>query len=442
MCAFVLGLPESKVRVIAPDVGGGFGSKIFLYPEDVALVWASKRVGRPIKWTAERSEVVPHRRARPRPRHARRAGDGRATASSSRCACKTIANMGAYLSTFASCVPTILYATLLAGQYTTPAIYAEVKAVFTNTAPVDAYRGAGRPEATYVVERIVEQAAREMKMDPAAIRRQNFIPTFPYATPVGLTYDTGDYAAHLDKAMRDGRRRRLSGAQGGLGSEGQDARPRLLLLHRGLRPRAVEHRRRARRARGPVRGRRGARPSDRHGHRLHRLAQPRPGPRDDVRAGRRGPARHPGRERRDRARRHRPHSVRHGHLRQPLALGRRHGDRQGGRQDHRQGQEDRRAPARGGRQPTSSSRTASSRSRAPTRRCLRATSRSTAYVPHNYPLDKLEPGLERERVLRPDQLHLSGRHATSARSRSTRTRARCRSSSSSPSTTSATSSIR
>ena len=109
--------------------------------------------------------------------------------------------MGAYLSTFASAVPTILYATLLAGQYKTPAIYAEVKAVFTNTAPVDAYRGAGRPEATYLVERIVETAAREMKMDPAAIRRQNFITTFPYATPVGLTYDTGNYEAHLAKAI-------------------------------------------------------------------------------------------------------------------------------------------------------------------------------------------------------------------------------------------------
>src|SRR5439155_8022004 len=113
---------------------------------------------------------------------------------------KTIANMGAYLSTFASSVPTILYATLLAGQYKTPAIYAEVTAVFTNTAPVDAYRGAGRPEATYVVERIVEQAARDLKMDPAALRRKNFITQFPYATPVGLTYDVGNYAAHLDKA--------------------------------------------------------------------------------------------------------------------------------------------------------------------------------------------------------------------------------------------------
>ncbi len=199
MCAFVLGLPESKVRVIAPDVGGGFGSKIFLYAEEVALVWASKRVGRPIKWTSDRSEAfLTDAHGRDHATTAEMAMDASGNFLALRV--KTIANMGAYLSTFASSVPTILYATLLAGQYKTPAIYAEVKAVFTNTAPVDAYRGAGRPEATYVVERIVEQCARDMKMDPAAIRRQNFITEFPYATPVGLTYDVGNYAAHLDKA--------------------------------------------------------------------------------------------------------------------------------------------------------------------------------------------------------------------------------------------------
>ena len=200
MCAFVLGLPESKVRVIAPDVGGGFGSKIFLYAEETALVWASKHVGRPIKWTADRSEAfLTDAHGRDHVTKVELAMDAKGMFLALRV--KTIANMGAYLSTFASSVPTILYATLLAGQYKTPAIYAEVKAVFTNTAPVDAYRGAGRPEATYVVERIVETAARDLKMDPAAIRRQNFITTFPYATPVGLTYDTGNYAAHLDKAM-------------------------------------------------------------------------------------------------------------------------------------------------------------------------------------------------------------------------------------------------
>ncbi|KWR89979.1 xanthine dehydrogenase family protein molybdopterin-binding subunit [Cupriavidus sp. IDO] len=200
MGAFVLGLPESRLRIIAPDVGGGFGSKIFLYPEDVALTWASKKVGRPIKWTAERSESFltdAHGRDHVTKAELAMDADGKFLAMR----VHTTANMGAYLSTFASSVPTILYATLLAGQYTTPAIYAEVKAVFTNTAPVDAYRGAGRPEATYVVERLVEAAAHEMKMDPAEIRRKNFIRQFPYATPVGLTYDTGDYEPCLARAQ-------------------------------------------------------------------------------------------------------------------------------------------------------------------------------------------------------------------------------------------------
>ena len=201
MSAFVLGLPESKVRVIAPDVGGGFGSKIFLYPEETALVWATKRVGRPIKWTAERSEsFMTDAHGRDHVTRAEMAMDAQGGFLAMRVS--TTANMGAYLSTFASSVPTILYATLLAGQYRTPAIYAEVKAVFTNTAPVDAYRGAGRPEATYVVERLVEQCAREMKIDPVEIRRRNFVTQFPYATPVGLTYDTGDYGATLDKALK------------------------------------------------------------------------------------------------------------------------------------------------------------------------------------------------------------------------------------------------
>ena len=221
MCAFVLGLPESKVRVIAPDVGGGFGSKIFLYPEETALVWAAKKVGRPIKWTAERSESFltdAHGRDHVTKAEMALADDG--TFLALRVA--TTANLGAYLSTFASSVPTILYATLLAGQYRTPAIWCNVKGVFTTTAPVDAYRGAGRPEATYVVERIVEQAARDLNMDPVEIRRKNFITTFPYATPVGLTYDIGDYAATLDKALKladvDGfaRRKAESAKQGKL----------------------------------------------------------------------------------------------------------------------------------------------------------------------------------------------------------------------------------
>ena len=200
MTAFVLGLPEHKVRVIAPDVGGGFGSKIYLYAEETAMVWASRRVNRPIKWAAERSEAfMSDAQGRDHATHAELALDEGGKFLALRV--HTTANLGAYLSTFASCIPTILYATLLAGQYTTPAIYCEVQAAFTNTVPVDAYRGAGRPEATFVVERIVHQAAIEMGIPQDEIRRRNFIRTFPYQTPVALNYDTGDYEACLDKAM-------------------------------------------------------------------------------------------------------------------------------------------------------------------------------------------------------------------------------------------------
>jgi carbon-monoxide dehydrogenase large subunit len=201
MTAFVLGLPETKVRVIAPDVGGGFGSKIYLYAEDVALVWASKQVNRPIKWAAERSEAfVSDAHGRDHVTHAELACDKDGKFLAMRVI--TNANMGAYLSTFASCIPTILYATLLAGQYTTPVIYCEVTASFTNTVPVDAYRGAGRPEATYVVERLVHQAAVDLNIPQDEIRRRNFIRKFPYATPVALTYDTGNYDATLDEAVK------------------------------------------------------------------------------------------------------------------------------------------------------------------------------------------------------------------------------------------------
>jgi aerobic carbon-monoxide dehydrogenase large subunit len=201
LTAFVLGLPETKVRVVAPDVGGGFGSKIYLYAEDVVVTWAAKQLNRPVKWTSDRSEAFlsdAHGRDHITTAELALDKDGKFLAMR----VKTTANLGAYLSTFASCVPTILYATLLAGQYTTPLIYCEVTAVFTNTTPVDAYRGAGRPEATYVVERLVETAAREMKLDPAEIRRRNFIRQFPYQTPVALQYDTGNYEATLDAALQ------------------------------------------------------------------------------------------------------------------------------------------------------------------------------------------------------------------------------------------------
>jgi carbon-monoxide dehydrogenase large subunit len=203
LSAFVLGIPEHKLRVVAPDVGGGFGSKIFCYNEETMLTWAVSRVGRPIKWTAERAEsFMTDAHGRDHITHAELAldKDGKFLALK----VETVANMGAYLSTFSTAVPTYLYATLLAGQYTTPLIYANVRAALTNTAPVDAYRGAGRPEATFVIESIVSKAAKELKMDPAELRRKNFIPTgaFPYQTPVALQYDSGNYPPILDEAIK------------------------------------------------------------------------------------------------------------------------------------------------------------------------------------------------------------------------------------------------
>ena len=199
MTAFVLGLPEHKVRVIAPDVGGGFGSKIYLYAEDVCLTWAAKQLNRSIKWTCDRSEAFlcdAHGRDHVSQAEMAMDKDGKFLALR----VHTDANLGAYLSTFSTAVPTILYATLLAGQYTTPLVYAEIDAWFTNTAPVDAYRGAGRPEATYLLERLVTRCGWEMGLSQVDIRKRNFISSFPYQTPVALQYDVGDFHACMDKS--------------------------------------------------------------------------------------------------------------------------------------------------------------------------------------------------------------------------------------------------
>ena len=199
MTAFVLQWPEHKVRVIAPDVGGGFGSKIYLYAEDVALTWAAKELNCAVKWTADRSEAfVSDAHGRDHVTHAEMAMDKDGKFLALRV--HTNANMGAYLSTFASAVPTILYGTLLAGQYTTPLIYVEVDAWFTSTAPVDAYRGAGRPEATYLLERMATRCAWEMGLSQDEIRKRNFVTQFPYQTPVALQYDTGDFHQVMNKA--------------------------------------------------------------------------------------------------------------------------------------------------------------------------------------------------------------------------------------------------
>jgi len=198
MGAFVLGIPEHKLTVIAPDVGGGFGSKIYHYAEEAFVTFAAKAMNRPVKWTSSRSEAfISDAQGRDHVTKIELALDADNNFTGIRT--ETYANMGAYLSTFAPCVPTYLHGTLMAGNYKTPNIYVNVKAVFTNTVPVDAYRGAGRPEATYQIERVIDKAARELKVDPIALRRQNFITEFPYATPVAVEYDTGDYVATMDK---------------------------------------------------------------------------------------------------------------------------------------------------------------------------------------------------------------------------------------------------
>ena len=202
LSAFVELAPEHKLRLIAPDVGGGFGSKIFVYPEETTVAWAARRIGRPVKWAADRSEsFLTDAHGRDHLSRVELALDADGQFLGLRV--RTTANLGAYLSLFAASVPTYLYGTLLAGHYRTPAIHVEVEAVYTNTVPVDAYRGAGRPEATYVLERVIEVAARQLGIDPAELRRRNMIrpDQFPYQTPVALEYDTGNYEASLDRAL-------------------------------------------------------------------------------------------------------------------------------------------------------------------------------------------------------------------------------------------------
>ncbi|NNF92483.1 MAG: xanthine dehydrogenase family protein molybdopterin-binding subunit [Boseongicola sp.] len=204
ICAFVMGIPENKLTVIAPDVGGGFGSKIYHYGEEALVLAASKKLGRPVKWTCSRSESFltdAHGRDHVTKMEIACEKDGTFLAFRT----ETHANLGAYLSNFSTSVPTYLHGTLMAGNYKTPHVYVNVKAVLTNTTPVDAYRGAGRPEATFQLERAIDKCARELGIDPIEIRRKNFIKPddFPYMTPVGLEYDTGNYDATMDILERN-----------------------------------------------------------------------------------------------------------------------------------------------------------------------------------------------------------------------------------------------
>ncbi|MFN7011533.1 MAG: xanthine dehydrogenase family protein molybdopterin-binding subunit [Allorhizobium sp.] len=200
MSAFYNVAPENKLRVIAPDVGGGFGSKIYIYPEEIVCLWASKKTGVPVKWTSDRTEAfLTDAHGRDHVSKVKMAFDKDNNVIGLKV--DTVANLGAYMSLFSSSVPTYLYATLLSGQYAIPAIHCNVRTVYTNTVPVDAYRGAGRPEATYLLERTMETAARELGVSPAELRRQNFIRSFPYQTPVIMNYDAGNYEASLEAAM-------------------------------------------------------------------------------------------------------------------------------------------------------------------------------------------------------------------------------------------------
>jgi carbon-monoxide dehydrogenase large subunit len=200
LSAFCAIQPEHKFRVVAPDVGGGFGSKIYPYAEDAVVAWATKKIERPVKWVAERSEsFLSDCHGRDHVTHAELGvqNDGTITALK----VETIANLGGYASLFATVTPTYLYAPLILGLYNIPVAFCNVKAVFTNTAPVDAYRGAGRPEATYMIERLVDKAAREMGIDQAEFRSKNFISKFPHQQCLVHNIDSGDYSAHLKKAL-------------------------------------------------------------------------------------------------------------------------------------------------------------------------------------------------------------------------------------------------
>jgi aerobic carbon-monoxide dehydrogenase large subunit len=202
MGACVLHILEAKLRVVAPDVGGGFGSKVYHYAEEAIVTWAAGKLRRPVKWTAERAEsFLSDAQARDHVTHVELGLDDNAKFVALKAS--NIANLGGYLSTFSTGIPIYLFGTFCVGTYTTPAIYVETKAAFTNTVPVDAYRGASAPEVTFLVERIVDLAADELGMDPAELRRRNFIPAdaFPYQTPVALQYDSGDYQTTLRMAL-------------------------------------------------------------------------------------------------------------------------------------------------------------------------------------------------------------------------------------------------
>jgi aerobic carbon-monoxide dehydrogenase large subunit len=199
----LFGTDPEKFRIVTPDVGGGFGMKLFLYAEHVLTCYAARKLGRPVKWAAERGEAF---LCDTQGRDNLTLGELAIDAGGKFLALRTrnISNMGAYLSTFAPYIPTFAGTSVLSSVYGFKAIYANVLGVFTNTVPVDAYRGAGRPESNYLVERLVDAAARELGIDKVELRRRNMVPpeAMPHATPVGKSYDSGDFRTVLDTATK------------------------------------------------------------------------------------------------------------------------------------------------------------------------------------------------------------------------------------------------
>ncbi|MSP50993.1 MAG: xanthine dehydrogenase family protein molybdopterin-binding subunit [Alphaproteobacteria bacterium] len=199
--AGALGVKPEQIRVLTGDVGGGFGTKIFVYPEYVLACWAAKKLGRPIKWTSDRSHAfVTDVHGRDNLAKGELALDREGKILAMRAT--ILANMGAYLSNFAPLIPAGSPAGMFTGVYAIPAAFINVKAVFTHTVPVDAYRGAGRPEASYLIERLVDAAARQIGLDPGEIRRRNFIPpaAFPFTNSLGKKFDSGEFARNMDQA--------------------------------------------------------------------------------------------------------------------------------------------------------------------------------------------------------------------------------------------------
>ena len=307
--------PEQSIRVVAPDVGGGFGQKTYHYPEDASLPWASRLVGRPVRWTATRAEtLMVDIHARDHVSEARMAFDeaGRIAAVE----VDTIANLGAYQSQFGAAIPSVFYAGMLSGQYAIPTLHCRVRGVYTHTTPVDAYRGAGNPEITYVIERLIENGARALAGDSLEARARNLVPAahMPYTSATGVTYDVGDFPAVLDKARAladlDALRAEQAAAQGGGCADGHRRGRLHPLRRRGPEPPRGRHGL----PHGALGRRHRAGPPQRQDHRALRQPQPRPVPRHHLRADRRRPLRLRPRRHRHRGRRYRPYSPRPRHL--------------------------------------------------------------------------------------------------------------------------------